>query len=99
MKIKNICNISIIFALSFFWCDAPQCEVYVMQIFILYFNSKIHVVKGGKNQQLLERVNEEEDNESKLLLPNILFTIFIATINPTKHTLGIFHSIENPFYE
>ena len=50
---------------------------------------------------MLEHVNEEEDNESKLesklLLPNILFTIFIATINPIKHTLGIFHSVENPF--
>ena len=68
-----------------------------MQIFILYFKFWNIGGKGGKNQQLLEHVHGEEDNESKLLLPNILFTIFIATINPMKHTLGIFHSIENPF--
>ena len=55
------------------------------------------MVKGKKIQQLLEHVNGEEDNESKLLLPNILFNIFISTINPMIHTLGIFHSVENPF--
>ena len=44
-----------------------------------------------------QHVNGEEDAESKLSLPNILFNIFIATINPIKHILGIFHSVENPF--
>ena len=41
--------------------------------------------KEKENLQPLKHVNEEEDNESKLLLPNILFTNFIATINPMKH--------------
>ena len=35
-------------------------------------------------------VNGEEDSESKLSLPNILFTTFIIAINPMKHTLIIF---------
>ena len=48
MKIKNICNISILFALSFFWCDTAQCEVYVMQIFILYFKFWNPGSKGGE---------------------------------------------------
>ena len=53
-------------------------------------NSEIQVVKEKEKENLqpLKHVNEVEDNESKLLLPNILFTIFIATINPMKHTLG-----------
>ena len=61
-----------------FWCDASQYEVYVMQIFILYFKFKHLGGKEGKKkkqQQLLlllpEQINGEKDNESKLLLPNI----------------------------
>ena len=27
----------------------------------------------------------------------LVLTIFITTINPMKHTLGFFHSVENPF--
>ena len=46
---------------------------------------------------MLEHVKGEEDNVSKLLLPNILFSIFIAMINPMKHTLRILHSVENLF--
>ena len=38
----------------------------------------------------LQHVNGEEDNESKLLLPNIFFTIFIAAINSMKHSLRNF---------
>ena len=38
----------------------------------------------------LQHVNGEGDNESKLLLPNILFTIFIAAMNSIKHTLRNF---------
>ena len=50
-------------------------------------SSEIQVVKEKEKENLqpLKHVNEEEDNESKLLLPNILFTNFIATINPMKH--------------
>ena len=33
----------------FFGCDAPQYEVYVMQIFILYFKFWNPSGKGGKN--------------------------------------------------
>ena len=70
-----------------------------MQIFILYFNFKHLGGKEGKKkyQLLLKHINGEKDNESKLLLPNILHTIFIATINLMKHTLGIFHCVENSF--
>ena len=35
-------------------------------------------------------VNGEENSESKLSFPNILFTTFIVAINPMKHTFIIF---------
>ena len=81
----------------FFGATHPNMKCMLCKFLFFISNSEIQVVKGEKNQQLLEHVNGEEGKESKLLLPNILFTIFITTINPMKHTLGIFHSIENPF--
>ena len=143
MKIKIICNINILYILSFFGAIHPNMKYMLCKYLFFISTSRIQVVRGekkyttartcngeednvskllyvfsffdvmqiivhffkfwnpsgkrGKNLQLLEQVNGEEDNISKLLLPNILFTIFIATINPMKHTLGIFHSVENFF--
>ena len=64
-----------------FWYDASQYEVYVMQIFVHYFNFWNLGGKGEKNIQLLEHVNGEEDNVSKLLLHNIIFTIKIRNFS------------------
>ena len=134
MKIKIICNISILYVLS-------QYDYILCKSLFFISNSKIHTVKGEKKQQQLttartfefsikgcslhffffffsleligeefglsvlgnrmlrtskvakvryRHVNGEEDSESKLSLPNILFTTFIIAINPMKHTLIIF---------
>ena len=75
----------------------PNMKYTLCKTLFFISTSEIRVVKGKKNLQLLEHVNGEEDNVSKLLMSNILFTIFIAIINLIKHTLEIFHSVENLF--
>ena len=44
-----------------------------------------------------QHFNGKEITKPKLSLSNILFTILIAAINPMKHNLEIFMSVENPF--
>ena len=81
-------NVSKLLYVSYiFWYDASQYEVYVMQIFVHYFNFWNLGGKGEKNIQLLEHVNGEEDN-----VPNYCCTIFFLLSK-----LGIFHCVENLF--
>ena len=69
-------NVSkLLYVLSFFGAMYPNMKYTLCKTLFFISTSEIRVVKGEKNLQLLEHVNGKEDNVSKLLISNILFTI------------------------
>ena len=69
-------NVSkLLYVLSFFGAMYPNMKYTLCKTLFFISTSEIRVVKGKKNLQLLEHVNGKEDNVSKLLISNILFTI------------------------